>query len=93
MGNVRSSSKEAYQNIKNLSEKRREVYQAIKKLVECCDVDIAIYLGWPINRVTGRRNELAEFGHIESTGKKLNNHSNVAVYHWQIKYNRTGWIK
>lgn len=82
---VSSSSKEAYDNIQNLPQKRKDVYGAIKALKECCDVDIAQYLGWPINRVTGRRYELENLGLIESVGKKLSNHSNVAVYHWKIK--------
>lgn len=81
---VKDTSKEAYENIQNLSEKRKDVFGAIKALKTCCDVDIAEYLGWPINRVTGRRNELEKLDLIESVGKKLSKHSNVAVYHWKI---------
>lgn len=82
---VSSSSREAYENIQSLSEKRREVYRAIKALRVCCDVDIAFYLGWPINRVTGRRYELEHLELVESVGKKLSVHSNVSVFHWKIK--------
>lgn len=82
---VTDSSREAYETIQNLSEKRKAVYKAIKRLKDCCDLDIATYLGWPINRVTGRRYELEDKGLIESTGKRLSRYSNVAVYHWRIK--------
>ena len=83
--NVKDTSKKAYKKIiKSLPEKRRDVYGAIKKLKTCCDVDIAEYLEWTINRVTGRRNELEKLGLVESIGKRMTRHSDIAVYHWQI---------
>ena len=64
---------------------RREVYAAIKTLGVCCDVDIAQYLSWPINRVTGRRWELENLEFVESIGKKPSLHSGIAVFYWKIK--------
>ena len=48
---------------------RWEVYLAIKKFCEVFDIEIKEYLGWDINKITGRRNELAEQGKIYLVGK------------------------
>jgi hypothetical protein len=82
---VSASSKEAYALIEKLPEKRRAVFEAIKALGECCDMDIALHLGWPINKVTGRRYELEGLGLVQGTGRKPSNHSEVKVNYWKIK--------
>lgn len=53
-----------HDSFKDLSEdflvgKRRNILNAIRDIQPCSDRDISIYLGIPINQVTGRRNELA----------------------------------
>lgn len=86
---MKDSSIDAYNKIlESLPAKRRAVYAAINELKNCCDIDIAEYLGWPINRVTGRRNELEKLELIRSRGKKLTKHSDIAVYHWEINNNQ-----
>ena len=52
------TSLEAYQAIQNLGGKQRTVYNALNNLQPANNQQIADYLGWPINRVTGRVNEL-----------------------------------
>lgn len=50
--------------LENLGEKQLIVLQTIKKLGECNNKMIANELGWEINRVTGRVNELHKDGAI-----------------------------
>lgn len=45
--------------VEKLPAKRRAVYDAFKPGDELTNLDIATRLGWPINCVTGRTNELA----------------------------------
>lgn len=56
---VRSTSLEVYRGVK-LNRNQKLVYEAIEDLFPCSDKDISKYLGWPINSVTGRRNELVK---------------------------------
>ena len=76
------TSRQAYNSIEKIDTKRKQVLDAILKLQPCTDKEIANYLGWEINRVTGRRNELAESGIIHDAGKKKQNDRNVIV--WKI---------
>lgn len=81
---VKDTSVQAYDEIKNdLCERRRDVYSAIIKLGECCDLDVAQWLDWPINRVTGRRWELEDAGLVESIGKRLSPHTGRTVHFWR----------
>lgn len=49
---------------------RLKVFEAIFELRTATDKDIVEYLGWEINRVTGRRKELQEMGLIKYVGDK-----------------------
>ncbi len=65
----------AYDTV-DLSVRQRQVLAAIVALhsegKRPCDQDIADRLGWPINRVTGRRGELLDAGKIVQAGRKFN---------------------
>lgn len=52
------------------SKARREVFLAIKTLGITSDIEIKEYLGWDINKITGRRNELVKEGKICFVGKE-----------------------
>lgn len=56
---VASTSRQAYDKIMGtLSDKQEQVYEALKELTTATNDEIADFLGWPINRVTGRVTEL-----------------------------------
>jgi DNA-binding MarR family transcriptional regulator len=72
----RQTSLFAYEQAKdNLGEKQRQVLSAIRQIGKCTDKHIAAFLGWPINRVTPRRNELVESGHVIECGVVKNEYN------------------
>ena len=81
---MRDSSLDAYEAIKDVkAQSQRKVYQTIFNANKpLCDRDIADMLGWTINRVTPRRNELESMGKIISVGRMSNTHSNIKVHHF-----------
>ena len=83
---MRDSSLDAYQSILDkLSDKRNQVFKIIKAFQEpISDRQISEWLGWDINRVTGRRGELEKMGLIESVGRKKSPYSKIPVHHWKV---------
>lgn len=64
-----NTSKSAYQSIKSkLGDKQRAVYQAVKDCQPITNDKLAEVLGWEINRVTGRVNELSQMGYLAHEG-------------------------
>lgn len=59
---IAETSRSAYKSIKDLGDKQRVVYEAIKTLGRATNEEIATYLNWPIQSVTGRVNELNKYG-------------------------------
>lgn len=72
---VTFTSREAYEDL-DLPKAQKAVYEAIWDLWNGhrgpSDQQIADHLGWTVNRVTGRRNELAEQHLIVAGGTKKN---------------------
>ena len=64
--NIATTSRLAYESINELNNKQTEVLIKIEELQPCSNKDIAKALGWEINRVTGRVNELAKKGVIKT---------------------------
>lgn len=71
----------------NITATRQYVLDAVKflsnKYGKCNDRQIAKYLEWPINRVTGRRGELVNGGIIEPAGKHYDPVSKLIVNYWR----------
>lgn len=66
-----STRNDAYYSLENLSASRRAVYDVIERLGPITDAQIAKALGWGINRVTGRRNELVSIGRVVEAGTEF----------------------
>ena len=56
----------AYRSIVDLGDKQSKVLEKIEEIQPCSNKQIARSLGWEINRVTGRVNELAKMGLIKT---------------------------
>ena len=82
--NVRDTSIESYHKIENLGDKQQKVLLAIQDLGRCTDRQIATRLGWEINRVTGRRNELDKGGYIRAFEKTHDAETNRNVWLWEV---------
>lgn len=69
---IANTSREAYSNLKpHLGVRQQQVLRAIRILKRANNQEIAKWLGWEINRVTGRVHELAELKVIRQDGYKL----------------------
>lgn len=81
---AKDTRNEAYKRLINLNNKEQLVYAAIQRLGgTATDKEIAHYLDWPINRVTGRRNALVKKDRVEKHGtKRVDGNTNTI---WRIK--------
>lgn len=65
---ITKTSLDAYlEAIPQLPKSRKRVFEALSKLQYATNSMIANYLGWSINRVTPRTNELRKIGLIEKS--------------------------
>lgn len=81
---VTETSREAFKSLKDLGDKQRVVYEAIKMLGRATDLELSEHLGIPINRITNRRGELVGYGMVAQEGYKKNPSGNNAMA-WVIK--------
>jgi len=81
---VRDTSLEAFGSIRHLNNKEKIVFETIQLIQPCTDRQISHKLGWEINRVTGRRNKLAEKGVIVEAGKARGDTGRMALT-WKLK--------
>lgn len=68
---IADTSLYAYRSINNLGDKQATVLEKIEEIQPCSNKQIARSLGWEINRVTGRVNELAKMGLITTKGAAI----------------------
>lgn len=78
------TSRIAYESVQELGNKQMEVLEKIEEIQPCSNKDIAKALGWEINRVTGRVNELAKMGIIKSERVARNDIGRLEKL-WEIK--------
>lgn len=83
---VRSTSRAVYHNeVKpTISAKQREVYVAIqmsKRPVN--NLELSKYLGWPINSVTPRVNELVQLGKVTEAFRAVDPTTNRRSIYWK----------
>ena len=76
---VAETSLEAYRTIQ-LNDRQQDVYNCLLTGNKS-DQEIAEELGWTVNRVTGRRNELVDMGRVRMIGTKQSRF-NRRVYVW-----------
>lgn len=68
---IADTSLYAYRSINNLGDKQATVLEKIEEIQPCSNKQIARSLGWEINRVTGRVNELAKMGLVTTKGAAI----------------------
>ena len=69
---ISQTSLDAYSTINDLGKKQQIVYETIEELGGATNEQISRHLGWQINRVTGRVNELYKLNMLEVTGVRPN---------------------
>ena len=63
----------------NLGDKQTNVLNAVMTLGKCLNQQVAKYLGWEINRVTGRMNELVKMNKVIEAGKSVNEFNRLVI--------------
>ena len=81
---VKETSREAYYQLENLSEKRKKVFETIKELGIACNLDVAYKLQWPINRVTPRTNELVKMKMVAEAKRDITPRTGKKVIFWRV---------
>ncbi len=76
---VAETSKQAYKKVNHkLGRMQSKVYKALKELGRATDLQLADFLDLPINEVTGRRNELVDYGMVVESGRLFNKTGHTA---------------
>ena len=86
---VEETSREAYELIKHLiSDKQKEVLQVFKKHSDqsFTNMELANELGWSINRVTPRTNELRKMGLLQTVGKRACRVTGNTAYAMELRW-------
>lgn len=82
---MRDTSLLAYESVKPTSASKRDlVYAMLLQEGISTDQVLAFKLGWPINTVTPRRNELVKLGEVELYAKLLNGRGKKVCY-WRVR--------
>ena len=85
---IQSTSRLAYDSIvESLGARQSDVYGAIKRFGEICNLQIAHELRLPINSITPRVKELRELGLVEEAAKRKSATGRTAIY-WKVKRER-----
>jgi predicted transcriptional regulator len=83
---MQQTSLEAYHNLENIGAKQSQVLALITEHKGLCLFELEKLTGWPVNRITGRVNELVKMGLVEASGdRRLNPETNKNAIVWQIK--------
>jgi hypothetical protein len=83
---VQYTSLDAYLSItpKHLCHAQKMVHEAIARMGEATDKDIADRLRWPINRVTPRRGELQSMNRIRCIGERKDDQTGRRMMIWKV---------
>ncbi len=83
---MRATSMEAFVSIlEKLPESRMKVFQAMKQINKpCSNYMVSQHLHWPINRVTGRTNELRKLGMVVFHHKEICPETKAKADYWVI---------
>ena len=84
---IQDTSLWAYERAsKDLGKKQKEVLDALRYFPDATNAEIGARLGWPINRVTPRMNELRKQELVLQGGKRPCKITGSTAYAWRAKY-------
>jgi len=82
---MQKTSVEAYYSLKNKVTKKQQVYDTLMLIEPACNLEVAKKLGWDINRVTPRMNELVKENRVEESDRHKTALTGKKVIYWMIK--------
>ena len=71
---------------KDLTDRQKEVLDALRFFPDATNAEIAARLGWPINRVTPRMGELRTQGLVLEAGKRTCKVTGGTAHAWRAKH-------
>jgi hypothetical protein len=93
---IQDTSLEAYLKLKKADTRRDQVLQTLRLLPDATNAELADKLGWPINRVTPRINELRvrepgekakiKLGLVLDAGRRTCRVTGSTAHAWKAKY-------
>ena len=82
---IRKTQVESFkETLKTISDRQKSVYSVLTVHGNCTNREIAKYLQWDINRVTGRVTELVSKGMVSAHGTKFDHETNRTVTVWKV---------
>lgn len=90
---MNQTSLEAYYGFTKpkLGTRQRQVFEVVEALQPVCNQQIAEYLGWPINMVTGRVKELRDAGNLTECYRRTYNRTGKRVNFWSTPAYKALW--
>lgn len=83
---IQQTSLEAYKQIsEDLKGRQLEVYKALKFLETANNTSLALYLRWPINRITPRIKELRDLGLVKQDSIRKCPYTKKNTIYWRVR--------
>lgn len=80
------TQRNAYDSLENKTVKQELVFRAIDSYNGLCLFELVNILGWPVNTITGRLNELVKQGKVKDSGEtRVNPKSKKRGIKWVVK--------
>ena len=84
MNKVRKTQVDSFNELQTeINDRQKSVYSVLTVHGNCTNREIAKYLQWDINRVTGRVTELVNLGKVKSNGTYKDKQTNRTVTLWE----------
>ena len=84
MNKVRKTQVDSFNELQTeINDRQKSVYSVLTVHGNCTNREIAKYLQWDINRVTGRVTELVNLGKVKSNGTYKDKQTNRTVTLWK----------
>lgn len=80
---IQRTSLDAIPTLFDRVKRQTEVYNYLKEVGEACNTQISQELGWEINRVTPRVNELAKMGKVREHHRALGPTGRKVIF-WSV---------
>ena len=85
MNKVRKTQVDSFNELQTeINDRQKSVYSVLTVHGNCTNREIAKYLQWDINRVTGRVTELVNKGMVNAHGTKFDHETNRTVTVWKV---------
>lgn len=81
---VQETSKQAYHSLEDLSKRQRTVYENMKIIGSCTNLELSKFTGIPINQITPRTYELRHLGFVAEMEKRTCKVSGRNAIAWKV---------